>query len=212
MAGAGLADPAVRAAVFLRLTRRNRGVDVLRIVVPLIGALLLGGLIAGIVIGNLAREYGVSGVRFERDRLLIETPRYEGVTENGTRYKVVAETASALISRAEVIDLGQARLEITRPDGVSFTATAGHALYDILKQTVEVPDFADVVDSRNTVSRLHDAHVDWAAQTITARGGAEVDFADGTQLRARTLVMYGKDNRWDMTGVTLITSGPKEAQ
>ena len=150
MAGDDLADPAVRAAVFMRLTRRNRVIDVLRIVVPLIGALLLGVLIAGIVIGNLAREYGVSGVRFERDRLLIETPRYEGVTENGTRYRVVAETASALISRADLSTSARPRLEIIRPDGVCFTATA-----DMRSTTVE-PDGRDSRGSpTSSTSRRH---------------------------------------------------------
>lgn len=212
MAYASHADPAVRAASFSRLDRRNASIGVLRILVPILGLLLLGFLLAGIFLGNISQDFGVSGIRFERDRLLIETPRYEGATENGTRYKVVAETASTLISQAEIIDLGNATLEIVRPDGVSFTATAAHALYDLLKQTVEVPDFADVVDSRNTVSRLHNAFVDWADQSINARSGAEVTFADGTKLRARTLIMYGNQNRWDMTGVTLITPGTEDAQ
>lgn len=201
-----LANPAVRAGLHRRLMRRNRIVGVLRLVVPLIGIVVLGFLIAQIVIANAIEDFGVTGIHIERDRLLIDTPEYEGVTENGTRYRVVAETASALLSRADVIELGNATLALTRPDGVSFTATADRAFYDLISQTVDVPLSADVVDSRETEARLYNAFVDWADQTIRARDGADITFADGTNLTADTLIMYGADNRWDMTGVTLRTT------
>lgn len=210
MSAETLANPAVRAGLHQKLRRRNRFVGVLRILVPLAGLMLLGFLIAQIVIANMARDYGISGIRFERDRLLIDNPRYEGVTEGGIRYKVVAKTASALISKADSIELGEATLDIQRPDGVSFTATAAHALYNLVGQTIEVPDVVDVIDSRRTTARLHNVFTDWGAQTVNARSGAEITFADGTKLTAQSLVMYGSQNRWDMTGVTVETLGTKD--
>jgi hypothetical protein len=212
MSAETLADPAVRAGLHRRLGRRNRIIGVLRVLVPLAGLLLLAFLVAQIVIANIAKEYGVTGIRFERDRLLIDDPRYEGVTEGGTRYKVVARTASAQMANANVIELGDATLYIERPDGVSFTATAAHAFYDLVGQTVEVPDLAEVVDSRQTTARLQNTFVDWRVQTITARSGAVISFADGTKLTANSLVMYGDENRWDMTGVVLDTPGQQEEE
>lgn len=201
-----LANPEVRAGLYRRLNRRNRVVGVLRIVVPLFGVALLGFLIAQIMIANALKDFGVTGISIERDRLLIETPEYEGVTENGTRYRVVARTASALLSKADVIELGEATLELDRPDGVSFSATAKRALYDLISQTVEIPDLAEVADSRQTEARLYNSFVDWSDQTIHARGGADITFADGTHLLAKTLVMNGASQTWDMTGVTLVTT------
>lgn len=200
-----LADPDVRASLYQRLVWRNRVIDGLRVLVPLVGAALLGFLMVQIYFGNLAREFGVTGIRLERDRLIIDTPHYEGMTEAGAHYKVVAVTASALVSQADVIELGDVTLELDRPDGVSFTATADRALYDIIRQTVEVPGGADVIDSRRTRSLLQNTFVDWSDQTITARDGADVTFADGTRLLADTLLMYGDTGKWDMTGVTLVT-------
>ena len=206
MSAESLANPAVRAGLHKRLMRRNRIVGVLRLVVPLIGLVVLGYLIAQIVIANAVEDLGATGIHIERDRLLIDTPEYVGVTKNGTHYRVVAETASALLSRADVIELGNATLALTRPDGVSFTATADRAFYDLVSQTVDVPVSADVVDSRDTKARLYNVFVDWANQTITARDGADITFADGTNLTADTLIMYGKDNSWDMTGVVVRTT------
>ncbi len=207
-----LANPAFRAGLHQRLRRRNRIIDVLRVLVPLLGLMLFGFLIAEIVIASMANSYGLSGIHLDRNRLLIDVPRYEGVTENGLRYKVAAETASALLSRADIIELDNVTLEIVRPDGVTFSATTSRAIYDLIGQTVEVPGVAEVTDSRKTGARLFDSFVDWRAQTITARGGARITFADGTRLMAQTLVMYGADDRWDMMGVTLDTPGSKEAQ
>ncbi len=205
-----LANPAYRAGLHQRLGRRNRFVGLLRFLVPLAGIVLLGFLVVQIVIANLARDYGVSGIHLDRDRLVIDTPRYQGVTESGLRYSVVAETAIAEVSRADIIELGSATLEITRPDGVSFTATARNARYDLVGGIVEVPGVAEVIDSRQTHAILHNAHADWGAQVITARDGAEITFADGTQLTADSLVMYGADSRWDLEGVTLVTPGSED--
>ena len=202
-----LASPDVRASLYRKLARRNRIVGVLRMLVPLLGVAVLGVLVAQILIAHAAKEFGVTGIRIERDRLLIDTPRYEGVTEAGVRYKVVADMASALISEADIIELHNATLDLVRPDGVSYVATAERALYNLVAQTVEVPDVAIVIDSRKTHSVLKNTFVDWSDQTINARGGADVTFADGTRLIAGTLIMYSQDNRWDMTGVTLITEG-----
>lgn len=207
-----LANPAFRAGLHQRLGRRNRLVGLLRFLVPLAGVLIFAFLVVQIVIASMARDYGVSGIRLDRDRLVIDTPRYQGVTAAGLRYSVIAETASAEVSRADIIELGTASLEVARPDGVSFTAKAEYARYDLVGGTVEVPGVAEVVDSRNTHAILHNAHADWGTQVITARDGAEITFADGTHLTAQSLVMYGADSRWDMQGVTLDTPGTEDTQ
>ncbi len=205
-----LANPAIRAGLYHRLRRRNRLIGFLRFLVPLLGMVLFGFLVAEIVISKMVNDYGISDIRLEQDRLLIETPQYEGVTETGTRYRVVAKTAFTLISEADTIELHQAVLDVVRPDGVSYHATAERALYNLIAQTVDVPGSADVVDSRKTVSKLHNTFVDWHKQIIDARSGAVVTFADGTRLVARSLVMYGEDNRWDMTDVILDTPATEE--
>jgi lipopolysaccharide export system protein LptC len=207
-----LANPAFRAGLYQRLGRRNRLVGLLRFLVPLAGVLIFAFLVVQIVIANMARDYGVSGIHLDRNRLVIDTPRYQGVTEAGLRYSVVAETASAEVSNANIIELGTATLEVTRPDGVSFTARAKSARYDLIGGTVVVPGVAEVVDSRKTHAILHNAHADWGAQIITARDGADITFADGTRLLAKSLVMYGADNRWDMQGVILETPGSETTQ
>ena len=126
------------------------------------------------------------------------------------RYKVVAETASALITKSDIIELGNAKLDLVRPDGSSLAATAQTALYDLAAQTVEVEDVAYVEDSRDTTGVLYNTYIDWAAQTIDARDGADITFADGTTLEARGLKLFMEDNRWDMSDVTLITEGSEE--
>ena len=200
-----LTDPARRRQLHKSLLRRNRFIDLLRLLVPALGVIILVGLLVQIYIAKVRQDFGVSNIRLEQDRLLIDTPRYEGVTENGTSYSVVAKTASTQLTQSDIIRLDTVTLDVTRPDGVSFSARAEMAYYDLLGQTVEVPGEAMVVDSRNTHALLRNSFVDWGAQTVDARGGADITFTDGTTLLAQTLIMYGDDGRWDMTGVTLET-------
>ena len=56
-----------RLAAYRRLTRRNRIVDVLRIVVPLAGVAVFVGLALQIYVTNTARQYGIAGIRVDRD-------------------------------------------------------------------------------------------------------------------------------------------------
>ena len=63
-----------RADILGNLLLRNRVVDGLRIVVPAIGILAFAALVAQIYIANMARQYGVSGVRIDRGTIVVEAP------------------------------------------------------------------------------------------------------------------------------------------
>lgn len=204
-AAASLAEPGHRARIYAALAGRNRWIAVLRVLVPAFGIGLLGLLLAQIVIANLANGFHASGVRLEHDRLVIDAPRYEGITQNGTSYTVAARAATALISRTDVIELSDAVLDVVRADGLTMHATASRAVYDMVHQTVEVPGQMHVVDSRKTDAVLTGSLIDWSTQILTTSGGANVVFADGTALTAQSLVFYGADDRWDMAGTRLLT-------
>lgn len=212
MAVATLHDADNRAAVYRRLAQRNRLVAILRIGVPIWGILLLLILIGKIVVANIGEQYGVSGVVLERDALVIETPTYSGIMANGTEYSVTADKATAPLANTNILDLTNAILELKRPDGLTLHAEAQMAQYDLLAQTVQVPGEMRVRDSRQINAILHKSLVDWTAQTLTATGGADIAFADGTTLTSNTLKFDGKTTEWTFAKARLTTGAGNNDQ
>ena len=63
-----------RSAILSRLVLRNRFVTVLRFAVPALGVAAFVLLMGQIWLSNIARQYGVSGIRIDRGNLVVETP------------------------------------------------------------------------------------------------------------------------------------------
>ena len=87
--------PAATRHSYQRLVRRNRTVNVLRLVVPLVGALVLGGLMAQIYLASLTGRFGIDRLSITPDSVAIDAPEYVGALADGSTYRVRAETARA---------------------------------------------------------------------------------------------------------------------
>lgn len=183
--------------------RRNRIIGWLRIGVPILGMLVLGALVVQIVIANLARDFGISGIRVARDMLIIDAPEYAGVMANGTQYTVVAEAASAPIGGAESIDLDKAVVDLTRPDGYRVKARADVAQFLLADQIVQVDGLMVVTDSNGMRAQLLNSTIDWVTQTLIAKDNVHIVFEDGSILTGSTLLYDAGAQTWDFNFVKL---------
>ncbi|MFY8031936.1 MAG: hypothetical protein ACOVO5_08895, partial [Devosia sp.] len=80
-----------RTAIYEALVRRNRLVRILRVGLPLLGAIVLLGLLVQLVVGSLLDEFNISGISIDRDNLVVETPSYSSMTADGTQYAVASQ-------------------------------------------------------------------------------------------------------------------------
>lgn len=181
-------SPAGTQHIYRRLARRNQAIGALRFGVPMTGALVLGGLIGQIYLASQGGRFGIDQLTVTPEAISIQTPEYVGALTDGSTYRVWAETARATTERSDLIDLTQARLIINRVDGVQLTMEADTAQLDTTRQLTIVPGLADVADSTGTVGQLTDSIFDWHSQLLTARGPVEIDYADGSTIRAEGLV------------------------
>lgn len=181
---------------YQRLVRRNRTVNVLRFVVPLVGALVLGGLMAQIYLASLGGRFGIDQMSITPDSVAIDAPEYVGALADGSAYRVWAETARATAERSDLIDLTRARLVINRIDGVQLVMEAESAQLDTTNQLTLVPGRTEVSDSTGTTGTLDDSIFDWHSQVLTTRGPVAVDYADGSSVRAQGLVYDAANIVW----------------
>ena len=206
----GTGDAERRSELFSDFARRNRLVGILRWAVPGIGLMVAGVLVVQIILTNMARDYGISGLVVDKGQVIIDTPRYGGKLPDGSRYEVSAEVARVRIDATDMFDLEKARITITQPDGYQMVATAGEALLDLGRQTVQVPGTMQTRDSKNVTGELHDTIIDWNAQTLRAQGPVAFDFSDGARIQGRSLVYDAASGSWDFSGAVYTVPGDGE--
>lgn len=194
-----------RADILGGLIVRNRVVGVLRFVVPGLGLaafLLLG---AQIYMGNLARQYGVAGIRIERGTVVVEAPQYAGTGGNGTRYLATAKEARTPLMGGHEIDMSDATLELLGADGVTYFTTAPTAHMDTRSETITAPGRIDVTGSDGLVGTMHDVDVNVNADRLTSKGAAHFVMADGTIIEGADMVRVG--DIWTFTRASVTVPG-----
>ncbi|MCF6328019.1 MAG: hypothetical protein L3J21_12130 [Devosiaceae bacterium] len=187
--------------VFNALIWRNRVIGILRLAVPGIGLIFAGFLIFQIILSSIATEYGISGLKIERDQVIIEQPSYGGVMRDGTAYQILADVARVRISNPDIIDLAGANITIEQKDGYQIIADASGALLDIGNQNVVIPGLLQTLDTQNVRGQLNDTIIDWPAQTLTSKGPVRLEFDDGSVIRAQSLKYNAASGEWDFSGV-----------
>jgi lipopolysaccharide export system protein LptC len=200
-----------RAAIYARLEQRNRLVGILRFGLPTIGGIILAGLLVQLYIGSLVPDFGFANIAIDRDNLVVETPSYSGVGADGTVYTVGARSARAAIGDTDLIHLTGASFNLRQPSGASFSAEAEAARLRLSEQTVTVDGKTNVVGSNGMTGTVEAAEVKVATEQMRSTGPADLTFAGGSTLHARTMSYDGKAQVWRFNDVTLhLTSTPGE--
>lgn len=205
------ADLADRQRIYGRLARRNRIVSVLRWAVPALGALALVGLLGQIYLSSIGARFGIGQISLGPDAITVEAPEYAGVLADGSLYRVRAVSARAAIGSADLIDLLDATLSVTRTNGTVIEAQAALATLDTTRQLVLVEGVAHISDSTGTRGTLHNSTFDWAEQTLKGDGPVDIDYADGTTVVAKGMTYEAKSMVWTFSGATVtLPSTPGE--
>nr|WP_295885685.1 hypothetical protein [uncultured Devosia sp.] len=197
------ADAAQRLAVYQGLEARNRIVAILRIGVPVLGAVALSGLLLQIYVSSQKARFGISQVVVSPDSVSVETPEYSGVLDDGTAYRVSATSARAAVDATDRIGLSDAALTMVKPDGVTIVVETPTAVLDTTTQIVEIPGRAQVGNSLGTSGVLRGTVFDYVAQRLTGRGPVDLVYADGTQIKADGLTYDAAALVWTFTRATV---------
>lgn len=185
---------------YRRLVRRNRAVNVFRVLVPLVGALVLAGLLVQIYLASAGSRFGIAQIAITPDSVAIEAPEYVGALADGSTYRVWAVTARATAERSDLMDLTDATLVINRIDGVQLVMDAASAQLDTTNQLTIVPGRTELSDSTGTTGTLDDSIFDWHSQLLTTRGPVLINYADGSTVRAQGLVYDAAEVVYTFTG------------
>lgn len=193
-----------RADILGRIAIRNRVVAGLRVIVPVLGVMAFAILSAQIYIANLARQYGISGIRIDRGDIVVEAPKYTGTGTDGSRYLVSAREARTPLDERNRIDLIDATLELINPGRTSYYAKAATATMITGSERTTVPGVLTVNGTDGLEGTLTDVVVDSASELVTSNGPVSLLLSDGTTVDAATMVQDGRAHTWTFTGATVV--------
>lgn len=188
-------DPA-RERLYRELTQRNRLVGVLRIALPVVGAIVLVMVLAGILLDNLREQFGFASIRIDRDNLVVDAPKVTSVGDDGTLYAVTAAMAKARIGSMDLIDLTDAVFAMTPLAGASFSAAAPTAALQTTAQTLTVPGRLSVKSNDGMHGTLDDFFGDMLAFDMTAHGAVDLTFPTGMQVVSQGMTYDGSAKLW----------------
>ena len=200
-------DAATRSRIYSQLEQRNRLVTILRIGLPVMGLLVLGGLVLQIVLATLLDQFGISNLRIDRDNLVVETPSYSSMTADGTMYSVASDDARAALGDTDMLHLTGAKLTVTKPNGSWMKADAETADMRLSEQSVYVAGGMGIADSRGTEGIIHGVHANLVSGSMVSDGRANIRYHNGTTLDAETMAYDGKRQLWQFNRVTLVVPG-----
>lgn len=171
-----------RAALYARLSRRNRLVGLLRWLVPAGGVLVFVALLAMIVIDNLGQRFGYSNIRIDRDKLVVETPRLTSTGDDGTLYALSARAAKVAPTQNDLIDMEDAVFTMTPPEGAAMQAEAAAAQFQTNDQLLNVPGIAYVTSSEGLDGTLEGVFADLMNWKMAASGNVDITMPGGSRI------------------------------
>lgn len=195
---------AQRIRILDGLRRRNRLVGVLRLGVPALGVVVLGGLVLPVMLARLVPDFGFANIAINRDMLVVQDPSYNGMTADGTGYAVAASSARSPIGRTDRIELTDAVLTVRRPASGDMTARAAFAHLATGTQVVQVDGIMHVAEEGGAHGTLQDVTASLAEEMLWAAGAVELAFANGATLESDAMTYDGAARTWTFEGATLI--------
>lgn len=167
-----------------RARRHSIWVKILRVLLPLSGVLILGGMVGAIVLFNMFQNLGVGNVSLSMDGLVMDHPELSG--HDGDRsYKVKAVRAIQRLSDPRIIDLEtiQADIALSRDEGAAIVATRG--IYNSADETLKLYDGLQVDWSEGYTVDMSEVFVDMKTGALDTESPITIRSENGS-IRSRT--------------------------
>jgi lipopolysaccharide export system protein LptC len=189
--------------LYRTLRRRNRLIGVLRWLVPALGGAGFALAAGQMYLQSLGGDFSIGALTVTQDKVTVVTPRYEGIMDDGTAYRLDAQSATASITALDHLLLDSASLLLTRSDGTTLTLSAQNAQVDTSTQQVHIAGTAQVDDSTGMAGTLEGLFIDYLAQTIAASGPVHLVYPSGMVVDGVGMRYDPKTMVWTFTRSTL---------
>jgi len=184
-----------RAAAFHRASRHSRRVRWLKLLVP---AAAVGMSVGFVLYSWLSTPAAVSiemaGSALSEGRLVMASPRLQGLTSDGRPYEMMAERAIQDIDEESVIDLEGLEARVPADDGTFARIVARTGVYDRAANTLSLASEIVVTTTDGVVARLESAFLDIAASRLRTSEPVDIE-RRGSRITAGSMEMLDGGKR-----------------
>jgi lipopolysaccharide export system protein LptC len=172
-------------ARFAIAARHSRLVRVLRIAVPAVVALAMGGVIA-ISIFNPFRALmkqlpvDIDNLVVSGSKITMESPHLSGFSPDQRPYELWAKTATQDLTDPDHVELKTLRAKIVQEDRSTVTLDARTGLFDTKTQLLDLRKDIFLQSSTGYEARLSQALLDIGKGTVTSEEPVDVKLLNGT--------------------------------
>ena len=204
-----------RERVFRSARRHSRLVRILRIAVPLVVVVGLGG-VAFVTwldpAGVLAKLPTTSGtLAISGSKITMDLPRVAGFTRDSRAYELTAKTAVQDIATPDMIELKELRARMDLQDGSAVTLAALSGLYHSKADKLTLKDQVNVVSSAGYRGKFREAVVDMRKGHIVSEQPVEITLPSGfLQAKRMEIIDSGDVVRFEGGVVLTLVMGPEK--
>lgn len=168
---------------FRRAQRHSRRVRVLRVVAPVLGVVVLAGIVLAQwlhPVARLARLPEIGGkLVVSGTKITMQAPRLAGVTRDNRAYEMTAEAAAQDIVRPDILELTgiHGKVELRARGAVDLKAAAG--TYDTKTDVLRLTQHVVVVFSDGYRGHLSEAVLDTRKGHLVSEKPVEVHMENG---------------------------------
>jgi lipopolysaccharide export system protein LptC len=197
---------------FRRAMRHSRRVRRLRVVLPVLLALILTAtaLVRWLdplrVLASLPAS--TKGLVISGTKIKMEAPKLSGYTNDSRRYELSAESAAQDITKPNIIELNQVRAKLQAPDNSTVNLSAVEGVFDRSTGMLTLDREIKLASDNGLEIRLDDAIINTVTSEVVSSKPVEMKTQQGTIRSDRLEVLRGGEVVSFIGGVvvTLATS------
>ncbi|MBJ3777149.1 LPS export ABC transporter periplasmic protein LptC [Acuticoccus mangrovi] len=190
-----------------RARRHTRRVRRLRVVIPIVSAIIALGLTAAAVLPKLLPFSALAGLSLTADGLVMNSPRLAGHLGEGRRYEVVADRAVQSLLNPARLTLEGLNADLDMGNDQRVTIHGNEATYNTSTEVLDVSEGVSLVSSDGNEAQLNAATVFLREGRVEGDGGIEITSPRG-HIRAGRIDITEGGARIRMTGGVSIVINP----
>jgi lipopolysaccharide export system protein LptC len=184
------------------LQRRTRVVAAMRLILPMIAAILLAALALwsrlGLDSDSFRLAMGSLGLT-AIDSLSMSNPHFDGVDDKKRPFSLTATSARQANSTADIIDLDAPQADITLEDGAWLTMTADNGKYQRSAQLLDLTGQVNLFHDMGYELHTRDVRIDLAKGTAVSSAAVDGQGPSG-ELTAEGMEVTGGGSRIHFLG------------
>lgn len=172
-------SPAERQRAFKRAWRNSRKVRALRVIFPLAGLLVLGGLAAFVNLG-LPGDIDLNAAKLSvtRNSIIMDNPHLTGFDGDRREYSLTADRAIQLLNAPGEVRLERIEARVSNAGEGTSKVVAEAGDYNHQKRTARLLGGVSVDSAEGYRLRMTDAHLDFETGSIVSDGSVAITYAD----------------------------------